>query len=217
MKGRRSSPSAATRARAVLRHRVEFDSVNAIDASAQRYAHASEGTIPSCWKRHGAAAPVAPGRSRSAGVLHASERRGISVNVLEDESIREGVKLYSKAPTIPELYVGGEFIGAGGDIARRAAGAERRTWLGQHLEAFERRRWRETTSRGRPRQTAYYIPTPVTGEAARAAFSSAEDRFLQFALRERRGAAQETRGHRNPITQLGNDRLHVSPARAARA
>ena len=34
-----------------------------------------------------------------------------SVNVLEDDSIREGIKSFSDWPTIPQLYVGGEFIG----------------------------------------------------------------------------------------------------------
>jgi monothiol glutaredoxin len=39
------------------------------------------------------------------------------VNVLEDETIRQGIKAYSNWPTIPQLYVKGEFIG-GCDIAR---------------------------------------------------------------------------------------------------
>ena len=39
------------------------------------------------------------------------------VNVLEDESIRQGVKDYSNWPTVPQLYVKGEFVG-GCDIAR---------------------------------------------------------------------------------------------------
>ena len=38
-----------------------------------------------------------------------------TVNVLEDEAIRQGVKDYSRWPTIPQLYVKGEFIG-GADI-----------------------------------------------------------------------------------------------------
>ena len=37
------------------------------------------------------------------------------VNVLEDNSIREGIKEYSDWPTIPQLYVNGEFVG-GSDI-----------------------------------------------------------------------------------------------------
>ena len=42
--------------------------------------------------------------------------KGITtVNVLEDEEIRQGIKDYSKWPTIPQLYIKGEFIG-GSDI-----------------------------------------------------------------------------------------------------
>ena len=40
-----------------------------------------------------------------------------SVNVLEDMDIREGIKHYSDWPTIPQLYVKGEFVG-GCDIIR---------------------------------------------------------------------------------------------------
>ena len=39
------------------------------------------------------------------------------VNVLEDMGIREGIKSFSQWPTIPQLYVKGEFIG-GCDIVR---------------------------------------------------------------------------------------------------
>ena len=38
-----------------------------------------------------------------------------TVNVLEDEAIRQGIKEYSQWPTIPQLYVKGEFVG-GSDI-----------------------------------------------------------------------------------------------------
>ena len=39
------------------------------------------------------------------------------VNVLEDSEIREGIKEYSDWPTIPQLYIKGEFIG-GCDIVK---------------------------------------------------------------------------------------------------
>lgn len=39
------------------------------------------------------------------------------INVLEDMSVREGVKTYSNWPTVPQLYVKGEFVG-GCDIVR---------------------------------------------------------------------------------------------------
>ena len=42
------------------------------------------------------------------------------VNVLEDQEIREGIKAFSNWPTIPQLYVKGEFIG-GCDIVREMA------------------------------------------------------------------------------------------------
>ena len=38
-----------------------------------------------------------------------------TVNVLEDQEIRQGIKEYSSWPTIPQLYVKGEFVG-GSDI-----------------------------------------------------------------------------------------------------
>ncbi len=40
-----------------------------------------------------------------------------SANVLEDEDLRQGIKDYANWPTIPQLYVKGEFIG-GADIVR---------------------------------------------------------------------------------------------------
>ncbi|HTL77041.1 MAG TPA: Grx4 family monothiol glutaredoxin [Casimicrobiaceae bacterium] len=40
-----------------------------------------------------------------------------SFNVLDDDALRQGVKDYSRWPTIPQLYVGGEFVG-GCDIMR---------------------------------------------------------------------------------------------------
>ncbi len=40
-----------------------------------------------------------------------------SINVLEDQEIREAIKAYSNWPTIPQLYVRGQFIG-GCDIMR---------------------------------------------------------------------------------------------------
>ena len=45
----------------------------------------------------------------------ADPRQIATVNVLEDEAIRQGIKEYSNWPTIPQLYVRGEFIG-GSDI-----------------------------------------------------------------------------------------------------
>ena len=49
--------------------------------------------------------------SRVAGVLNYMEVEYQDVNVLADESVRQGIKDYSDWPTIPQLYVKGEFVG----------------------------------------------------------------------------------------------------------
>lgn len=49
--------------------------------------------------------------SRVAGVLNFMGVEFADVNVLADEDIRQGIKDYSDWPTIPQLYVKGEFVG----------------------------------------------------------------------------------------------------------
>ncbi len=49
--------------------------------------------------------------SRVAGVLNFMGIDYTDVNVLADEGIRQGIKDYSDWPTIPQLYVKGEFVG----------------------------------------------------------------------------------------------------------
>ena len=49
--------------------------------------------------------------SRVAGVLNYMGVDYKDVNVLEDEGIRQGIKDFSDWPTIPQLYVKGEFVG----------------------------------------------------------------------------------------------------------
>jgi monothiol glutaredoxin len=49
--------------------------------------------------------------SRVAGVLNFMGVEFADVNVLADEDIRQGIKEYSDWPTIPQLYVKGEFVG----------------------------------------------------------------------------------------------------------
>ncbi|MBC6407896.1 MAG: Grx4 family monothiol glutaredoxin [Rhodobacteraceae bacterium] len=49
--------------------------------------------------------------SRVAGVLNYMGVDYTDVNVLADEKIRQGIKDYSDWPTIPQLYVKGEFVG----------------------------------------------------------------------------------------------------------
>jgi monothiol glutaredoxin len=49
--------------------------------------------------------------SRVAGVLNFMGVEFADVNVLADETIRQGIKDYSDWPTVPQLYVKGEFVG----------------------------------------------------------------------------------------------------------
>ncbi len=48
---------------------------------------------------------------RTAQILQACNVQFASVDVLADQSVREGIKEYSNWPTVPQLYVRGEFIG----------------------------------------------------------------------------------------------------------
>ena len=64
--------------------------------------------------------PVFPQCGFSSTVVQVLTHMGVpfkGVNVLEDADIREGVKQFSNWPTIPQLYVKGEFVG-GCDIIR---------------------------------------------------------------------------------------------------
>lgn len=49
--------------------------------------------------------------SRVAGVLNYMEVDYTDVNVLADDALRQGIKEFSDWPTIPQLYVKGEFVG----------------------------------------------------------------------------------------------------------
>lgn len=64
--------------------------------------------------------PVFPQCGFSATVVQVLSLMGVKfkgVDVLADDDIREGIKAYSNWPTIPQLYVKGEFLG-GCDIIR---------------------------------------------------------------------------------------------------
>jgi monothiol glutaredoxin len=50
-------------------------------------------------------------------ILDACEAHYLAVDVLQDQDVREGIKEYANWPTIPQLYVNGEFVG-GADIIR---------------------------------------------------------------------------------------------------
>ena len=64
--------------------------------------------------------PVMPQCGFSAAVVHILSELGVkfkAVDVLKDAEIRQGIKEFSNWPTIPQLYVKGEFVG-GCDIVK---------------------------------------------------------------------------------------------------
>jgi len=64
--------------------------------------------------------PVFPQCGFSAAVVQVLSELGVKfkgIDVLQDPSLREGIKQFSSWPTIPQLYVKGEFLG-GCDIVR---------------------------------------------------------------------------------------------------
>jgi monothiol glutaredoxin len=54
-----------------------------------------------------------------------------TVNVLEDEEIRQGVKTYANWPTIPQLYIKGEFVGGSDIMMEMFESGELQQLLGQ--------------------------------------------------------------------------------------
>ena len=67
--------------------------------------------------------PMFPQCGFSAAVVHVLNEMGISfkgIDVLTDPPIRQGIKEFSSWPTIPQLYVKGDFVG-GCDIVREMA------------------------------------------------------------------------------------------------
>jgi len=64
--------------------------------------------------------PVFPQCGFSAAVVQALSHMGVKfkgIDVLQDPGLRQGIKEFSQWPTIPQLYVKGEFVG-GCDIVR---------------------------------------------------------------------------------------------------
>ena len=62
--------------------------------------------------------PMAPQCGFSAAVVQVLSRLGVTfkgIDVLADAGIRQGIKEFSNWPTVPQLYVNGEFVG-GSDI-----------------------------------------------------------------------------------------------------
>lgn len=70
----------------------------------------------------------------SGRVAHILKQAGVSfhgVNVLEDPELRQGIKTFSNWPTIPQLYVNGQFIGGCDIVSELHDKGELQTLLNQ--------------------------------------------------------------------------------------
>ena len=76
--------------------------------------------------------------SRVAGVLNFIGVEYSDVNVLADEDIRQGIKDYSDWPTIPQLYVKGEFVGGCDIITEMTLSGELDTLFAENGVNFDK-------------------------------------------------------------------------------
>ena len=76
--------------------------------------------------------------SRVAGVLNFMGVEFNDVNVLADDDIRQGIKDYSDWPTIPQLYVKGEFVGGCDIITEMTLSGELDTLFTENGVAYDK-------------------------------------------------------------------------------
>jgi monothiol glutaredoxin len=76
--------------------------------------------------------------SRVAGVLNFMGVDFNDVNVLADDEIRQGIKDYSDWPTIPQLYVKGEFVGGCDIITEMTLSGELDTLFSENGVAYDK-------------------------------------------------------------------------------
>ncbi|MEM1352360.1 MAG: Grx4 family monothiol glutaredoxin [Pseudomonadota bacterium] len=76
--------------------------------------------------------------SRVAGVLNYMGVAYSDVNVLSDDAIRQGIKDFSDWPTIPQLYVKGEFVGGCDIITEMTLSGELDTLLEENGVGFDK-------------------------------------------------------------------------------
>jgi len=76
--------------------------------------------------------------SRVAGVLNYMGIDYADVNVLADENLRQGIKDFSDWPTVPQLYVKGEFVGGCDIITEMTLSGEIDTLFDENGVAFDK-------------------------------------------------------------------------------
>jgi monothiol glutaredoxin len=103
------------------------------------------------------------------GILDGLVADYVTADVLSDSAVREGIKEYSQWPTIPQLYVRGEFLGGCDIIQELAASGELAQSLGVNVSP--------------PSEPPEVTVTPAGAEAIRAAAGSApEDAVIHLGI-----------------------------------
>ena len=85
--------------------------------------------------------PVFPQCGFSAAVVQVLTHLGVQfkgIDILADPELREGIKIYSSWPTIPQLYVKGEFVGGCDIITEMVLSGELDTLLAEKGVAYDR-------------------------------------------------------------------------------
>lgn len=137
-------------------------------------------------------------------ILDDYRQRFAVFDVLADEALREGMKAYSDWPTIPQLYVGGEFVGGADIIAQMHQSGELEQVLGP--------------KRARPPTPEVQI-TPAAAEQVRAAMADIPDDVLRLAIDYRYhndlsiGPAEED----DVVVESNGVALHFDPKSALKA
>jgi monothiol glutaredoxin len=73
--------------------------------------------------------PMCGFSARAVNILKSCQAQFATIDVLQDEEVRSGIKVYSNWPTIPQLYVKGEFIGGSDIIAEMFETGELQTLI----------------------------------------------------------------------------------------
>jgi monothiol glutaredoxin len=70
--------------------------------------------------------------SRAVAILDRLGTKYATVDVLQDPEIRQGIKEYSDWPTVPQLYVRGEFVGGSDIMMEMFENGELQELIGEH-------------------------------------------------------------------------------------
>ena len=75
--------------------------------------------------------PLCGFSARAVNILKSCGAKFATIDVLQDEEIRQAIKIYSNWPTIPQLYIKGEFIGGTDIIAEMFEAGELQELINQ--------------------------------------------------------------------------------------